>query len=129
MIALNALQAAVHTRLTSQLAGVPVYDAVPQGSAYPYVVIGEDTALAWDTKDTDGHEFTLTLHVWTQGKGRKAAKALMEQIYAALHHQPLSGVGLVVLRCEYAETMSDEDDTGTYYHGVMRFRALTQNTN
>ena len=116
-------------RLTAELSGTPVYDAVPQDSTYPYVVIGEDTALAWDTKDTDGHEFTITVHVWTRGKGRKAAKDLMEQVYDALHHQQLAGVGLVVLRCEYAETTPDEDDTGTYYHGVLRFRALTRSTN
>ena len=41
-----------------------VFDDVPEGTAYPYVVIGEETATNIGTKDKDMHEYTQTIHVW-----------------------------------------------------------------
>lgn len=130
-LALNPLQAALYARLTAQLA-VPVYDFVPQGSAFPYVVLGEDTAIPWDTKTADGQEFTCTLHVWAKGAGRKDLKTAMQAVYLALHEREVDvGLpGLLLLRCEYAGTLQDPaqpGDTDHYFHGVMRFRALTRN--
>jgi hypothetical protein len=129
-IPLNALQAALYTRLTSELT-IPVYDFTPQDSEFPYAVIGADTTIPLDTKTTDGHEFTSTIHLWTKGAGRKALKEQMQAVYDALHEQEIGFLsGTVLVRCEYTETMQDpssEGDTDHYYHGLLRFRALTQN--
>ena len=51
-----------------------VFDDVPEGTAYPYVVIGEETAIPMGAKDVDAHEHTLTIHVWSQYRGRKEIK-------------------------------------------------------
>ena len=48
-----------------------VFDDVPEGTAYPYVVIGEETATNIGTKDKDMHEYTPTLHVWSQYRGMR----------------------------------------------------------
>ena len=104
---------------------VSVYDAVPENVAFPYVAIGEDTAIDWSAKGMRGEESTLTIHVWSRYRGRKEAKLIMAAIKDALHEQALSvsGENLILLRWEYAETFLDQD--GLTMHGVCRVRALT----
>lgn len=134
----NALQAGIYTRLTgyssltTALGGSKVYDNVPQGTVAPYVVIGEDTSVDFDTKTGNGWEITLTLHCWDfLAKGRKSVKNLQSLIYDALHNQEsnvtVTGFSLIMLRCEYNESFQDTTIDGgadNYYHGVMRFRAI-----
>jgi|TARA_R100000455_G_C6255632_1_gene111542 hypothetical protein len=111
--------------LTDVSAGsVNVYDDVPEGAPYPYVVIGEETAINSGTKDKDAVEHTLTLHVWSRYRGRKEIKLLMEQVYTTLHDSDItvSGASLVNLRQEFQTTLMEND--GITRHGVIRFRAV-----
>ena len=132
----NALQAAIYTRLTSQLDPTPVYDHVPQNSSYPYVVIGADTLLDDSTKDSPRWNATLTVHAWDRPKaGRKSVKTIIGQIYDALNRQEgnvsLTGFSLISLLHEFDETYQESGVEGSndhYYHGVMRFRAIIRPT-
>ena len=101
-----------------------VFDDVPENTAYPYVVIGEETATNIDTKDKDAHEHTLTIHVWSQYRGRKEIKNIMSQIYTLLHNVAISvtGASLVQIRHEFARTLLEND--GITRHGIIRFRAV-----
>ena len=129
----NAVQKAIYQRLSAALS-VPVYDHIPQGAAFPYVVIGADTAIPWDTKSSAGQEYTLTVHCWDALKaGRKSVKAVMDAIHAALHRQealiPVEGASLTEIVQEYAESFQEtgyEGDSDHYYHGVQRFRAMVE---
>tara|TARA_B100000524_G_C23416646_1_gene286345 strand:- start:75 stop:485 length:411 start_codon:yes stop_codon:yes gene_type:complete len=126
------LQTAIYSTLTSgtltDISGTSitskVYDDVPEGTAYPYIVIGEETAIPTGAKDTDGHEHTLTFHVWSQYRGRKEIKQIMEQIYTILHNVAISitGATLVNIRHEFERTLLESD--GITRHGVIRFRAV-----
>ena len=113
--------------LTNTL-GAAVYDEVPEGSAYPYVNIGEETATAFDTKDLAGSQITINLHVWSQYKGSKEAKNIMDRVHTLLHDTSLSvtGFNLINLRFEFADILRDPD--GITRHGVMRFRAVMLGT-
>ena len=101
-----------------------VFDDVPENTAYPYVVIGEETATNIDTKDKDAHEHTLTIHVWSQYRGRKEIKNIMSSVYTLLHNASItvSGASLVNIRHEFENTLTEAD--GITRHGVMRFRAV-----
>jgi hypothetical protein len=127
-----ALQQGIFTKLSSgTLTDVDgtsitskVFDDVPEGTGYPYVVIGEETATNQGTKDKDANEHTLTMHVWSQYRGRKEIKNIMSQIYTSLHNSAinLSGATLVNIRHEFEQTLLESD--GLTRHGVMRFRAV-----
>ena len=128
-IAQFPLQEAVYSALsndntlTSTL-GVGVFDDVLEGSTYPFVELGNETAIDYSTKDVDGAEFTMTLHVWSQYAGAKETKQIMDRIYDLLHNSSLTvtGFNLINLRFEFSDIMRDPD--GKTRHGVMRFRAI-----
>lgn len=128
-----ALQQAVYSALTGDsalqgLLGNParVFDHVPQGSVFPYLVIGEVSATPFDTKTEAGLDQRLTIHTWSRYRGRKETKDIMAAVLAVLDGQSLavSGHTLVLLRFEFATTIVDDD--GLTRHGVQRFGALTQ---
>lgn len=107
---------------------IEVFDDVPEGTAYPYVSIGEDTAVDVSSKDNTIFEHTLTIHVWSQYRGRRDIKELMEQVHNALHNVTItvSGASLCNLRQEFQTTLLEND--GITRHGVMRFRAVVSDS-
>tara|TARA_R100000951_G_scaffold116555_1_gene128980 strand:- start:1498 stop:1905 length:408 start_codon:yes stop_codon:yes gene_type:complete len=125
-----SLQEAIYATLNNAtitgatVADVPVYDDVPEGTSAPYIAIGEDTAIDVAAKDKDAHEHTLTVHVWSEYRGRYEIKHIMEQVYQNLHNAAItiSGASLVNLRNEFVTTLQEAD--GITRHGVMRFRAV-----
>lgn len=118
------LQVAILATLRPALAPVAVLDDVPQGQAFPYVVIGEDVTTPGPLIDIDSEEIDATIHVWSRYAGKMEAKQLMGAIKAALHDQPLAvdGQTLVMLRFAFETLFLDPD--GVTRHGVLRFRAL-----
>lgn len=107
-----------------------VYDAVPQADdsgddeLFPYVTVGDDTALDWDTDTSNGKEATITIHTWSRYRGRKEVKQIQGLIYDALHLAPITvtGYNVVEIWSEYSETLVDPD--GLTRHGVQRFRLI-----
>jgi hypothetical protein len=107
-----------------------IYDAVPQpkdaGSdiPFPYVVIGDDTLIDWDTDTSVGKEATITIHSWSRYRGRIEVKNIQGAIYDALHLSQLNVDGYDTVLCfsEYSESILDPD--GLTRHGVQRFRLI-----
>lgn len=125
----NAAQQIVFDRLTGQLgAGVSLFDTPPflpeaaPDTSFPYVVIGNDTLVAWDTDDATGVEVTVTLHFWSRAAGFSQVKTIMDAAYSRLHRANLTKSGYNIVDClfEFGQTMSDPD--GVTKHGVQRYR-------
>jgi hypothetical protein len=127
---LNVLQVGIFNRLKSQITTIPIYDFVPQSVAAPYVVIGDDTAIDFDTKTDKGVECTLTIHAWDYAKnGRKSVKDILSSVYTALHNQEnsvtLTQYNLLMLRVEFQESFQENiNNSDRFYHGVIRLRAI-----
>ena len=124
-----ALQSTIYSTLNNDntltnTLGAGVYDEVLENATYPFVSLGEETAVDYSTKDLDGGEFTINIHVWSQYKGAKQAKEIMDRIHDLLHDSSLSvsGFNLANLRFEFSDILRDPD--GITRHGVMRFRAI-----
>jgi len=127
-----ALQSSIYTALnvsaiTSTLS-CGVYDEVIDGNSYPFITMGEETAIDYSTKNLVGAETTINIHIWSRYKGSKQTKEIMDKVHDLLHDISLSvtGVNLINLRFEYSDIMRDPD--GITRHGVMRFRAITLGT-
>jgi hypothetical protein len=127
-----ALQSAIYSALdvsaiTSTLS-CGVYDEVVEGNSYPFITLGEETAIDYSTNNLVGAETTINVHIWSRYKGSKETKEIMDKIHELLHDVSLTvtGVNLINLRFEYSDIMRDPD--GITRHGVMRFRAITLGT-
>ena len=124
-----ALQTTVYSTLSNDntltnTLGAGVFDEVVENASYPFVALGEETAIDYSTKDLDGGEFTINIHVWSQYKGSKQTKEIMDRIHDLLHDSSLSvsGFNLINLRFEFSDILRDPD--GVTRHGVIRFRAI-----
>lgn len=123
------LQSTIYTTLNNDsnltnTLGASIFDEVPEGSSTPYVTIGEDTAVDYSTDTADGADITVNIDVWSEYKGSKECKQIMDRIHDLLHDSSLSitGFNLVNLRFEFSDILRDPD--GVTRHGVMRFRAI-----
>jgi hypothetical protein len=124
-----ALQSSVYSTLSndntlSSTYGASVFDDVPEDTSYPYITLGEDNITEFGTKDLDGTTNTLTIHIWSEYKGSKETKQIMDRVHDLLHDSSLSvsGFNLINMRFEFSDIMRDPD--GITRHGVMRFRAV-----
>ena len=75
-----------------------------------------------------GSEVTINMDVWSQYKGSKEVKNLMDRIHTLLHDSSLSVTGhnLINMRLEFIDVLRDPD--GITRHGIMRFRAVLLGT-
>lgn len=61
-----------------------IYDYVPEDKPLPYIVIGDDKAIPWNTKTSKGKEITTTIHVWSDTRGNLQVKKLLGLIEKTL---------------------------------------------
>lgn len=122
----TAVFAALNGNTTLRALVSGVYDSVAQGVVFPYVAIGDGTAVPFDTCTTLGDDATIDVHVWSRYRGRAECKAIQEAVYNVLHWQTMAGLaGLVSIEQEMAQDFLDPD--GLTRHGVQRFRILIEN--
>ena len=132
----NAIQVAIYQTLSSDstlsAAVTGVYDTAPQaldaGAAanFPYVPIGEDTHVEWDTDTELGADVTVTIHVWSRDRGRKETKTIQGLIYGLLHRASLSISGYNLVGVDWLQSDSFLDTDGLTRHGVQTFRITVE---
>ena len=101
-----------------------VYDFVPEGTAFPYVKIGEQTMVDNGTKNKQGTDFTIEVHTFSRYRGSVEIKNIMSVVYDILHESSLSvsGADLINMRFEFSDIIKENDGITT--HGVQRFRVF-----
>ncbi len=100
-----------------------VYDAVPQKTVLPYIVIGDGQCRGLAADAVNLSELALEIDVWSEATGRKTVLTILNRLFALLHlgTLTLSGYQLVALRCEQADALVAEE--ATRVHGTMLIRA------
>lgn len=112
--------------------GSAVYDHVPQAvdsgdsARFPYVVVGDDTAVEWDTDTELGADSTVTIHSYSTYRGLKQTKEIQGAIYDALHRAALAVTGYDTVDCLWEMSQSFLEPDGLVRHGVQRFRVVVQ---
>lgn len=119
---LATVQTSVYGLLAAAPATYPVYDAVPQGVAKPYIVIGEFDAAPDDELATATTDGSLTLHTWSTTAGKSQTHAMLQFIRARLDNIAVSGTW--AFSEDFTEIMEDAASTASarIYHGVSRYR-------
>jgi hypothetical protein len=114
------------TALVAAMGGARICDLAPANVAFPYIAFGRTSVYDWSTGTESGTEQLFTLHIWSKTKGKKETLDIMELARARLADAslPLDGRHLASLRLEFAEARHDDDLS--LHHGLLRFRAVTQ---
>jgi hypothetical protein len=130
---LFAVQEAVYRALTSSapmqtLAGNParLYDVVPPAALFPYITLGDVLIKQFDTKDQNGFEQLLVLHVWSRYRGRKELKQIIQTIYDVLHNATLTVSGANYVSCQFQSASTAQENDGLTLHGILRYRIVVQ---
>lgn len=126
------LQKAAYETLTADsgvialLGGTYIYDDVPQSAEFPFVVLDQMRINDWSTGTERGSEHILMLHIWSRYKGKQEAYEIADAIRSLLDDAELTldDNRLINLTHQYSDLKRDTD--GETYHGVMRFRAVTE---
>ena len=123
-----AVQTAVFTKLDNdaplKAAVTGVFDDVKQGTAFPYVVIGEDNHASVDTDDVLGNQVAIVIHTWSRSGGRKETKIIQGLIYDALHRASLIYAGFDFISITQINSESFLDADGHTRHGIQTFNLL-----
>ena len=101
-----------------------VFDNVPEGTAYPYVSIGDDVLSDWGSHTFDGASCDVSVHSWARELGRKSVKDIMARVYTLLHNVDLSVSGFSTVACRMENEQTFLDPDGETYHGVQRFKII-----
>lgn len=121
-----ALQAALYQRLSSELT-TPVYDAVPMGTAYPYITI--DNEQSTNTSPVSGRKRAkrfIYLSVWSGYKGQAEVKRINSEIEVALDERPLMLATGRAVSVRVERMSSNRDADGVTYQGSITLRIITQ---
>lgn len=123
MIDLWPIQQAIYTALAAVPATYPVHDAVPQGAAYPYLVIGEVSSQPDEEIAVASADASFVIHAWSRSAGKKQAHAMLEFVRDRLDGQDL-GAGAWACTEDFADVLEDPSSTAAnrLYHGIARYR-------
>ncbi len=103
-----------------------IVDHVPQGSDFPYVVLGDMSSRPLETQDTGGNDIVATFYVYSQGKGFKETKDIMAALDAALHNQSFSIPNQTLILCQRLDSAVGLESDGITRRAVMRYRIITE---
>lgn len=129
-----AVQAAVYTALCAHapLTGLlaaganSVFDHVPQGSAFPYIVLGDMKASPLETQGDGGYDIIIDVLCYSKGAGMKEAKAVMAAVFDALHEQEPAAAGQTTVLCRLLDAETALMPDGETRRGLQRFRIVTE---
>lgn len=125
----GAVHAALYTRLnvSSVTSLAPVYDEAPEGTAYPYVLVGDVVEGPFNRMGGKvGKDLTLMIHVWTDKRGYNVLHALMDAIDDLLDNFSLVVTGYTtdLLNFENGQLLRE----GLLRHAIMRYRLMVTET-
>jgi hypothetical protein len=125
------LQKAMYRALTADEALMAmlhggVFTYVPQGTKFPYVVLGEASAKDYSTSTSLAEEIIATLMVFSRERGNKEVLDCLSCIRDVLHgaHLPLQGCVLVNLR--FASVVVTRMRETMTWQGNIAFRAVVE---
>ncbi|MEI9887042.1 MAG: DUF3168 domain-containing protein [Rhizomicrobium sp.] len=126
-----ALQQAIFATLAASsevhdAVGTRLFDAVPRGAAFPYIVIGDDREGDWSTATEPGTSHALTIHIWSRAAGRKETRLAAEAVIGALNGAELTLDGQTLIDLRYLESESIRESDGETVHAQLRFKALLE---
>jgi hypothetical protein len=106
--------------------GDRVYDAVPRGAAFPYLVVGEGAESDASAAGGTGREHTLEIHAWSRAGGCREIKLAAAAVCDALDGILLELDGHTLVDLAFVSADYARESDGETYRATLRFRAVTE---
>lgn len=126
MTKLYEVQQAIYERLINdeelneKITGI--FDAVPDESPFPYIVLGRIYSEPSDTKTSKGWRVEQILDVWSASKGKKETISIIESIKNALEEElSIDGVFVISQQLRNIEILEEVVDL---FHGTVTYEIL-----
>jgi len=127
-----AIKKAVYELFTGDAALMALVKAVGDwpvpGVEYPYITYRQGARMGWRSKDTDGREVDLMIHIWTEHRGFHEADTIQDRVFDLLINNILqldvaSGYYAVATALAYDESreLIEEDAGKSLRHVAMPF--------
>lgn len=127
---LGPLQSALYARLSGDatLATMVtgIFDGTPEGTAYPYVDLGEAIETPRNALSEFGAESVVVLHVWSRQRGYNEGLEIANRLRQLLDHQPLTIADQHVVSVQHEQTQTLRDPDPKIRHIPVRFRVTTE---
>lgn len=105
--------------LDSLVGNNKIFDNVPQGTSYPYVKIGLENTRDVGTKTKDGKVYNVDIEVWSQYRGQKEIKEIMERVYNLFNNVTISVSGASSVMSFVVNTTTVVEVDGITRHGIV----------
>ena len=119
------LQSAIYSLLNndstldSLVGNNKIFDNVPDDTSYPYIQIGLETVSNIGTKTVDGNVYNVDIDVWSQYRGQKEIKEIMERIYVLCHDITISVSGADSVMSYVTNVTTLREPDGITRHGIV----------
>lgn len=125
-IPMTALQTGLFSLLSAGQT-TPVYDDVPEDSAFPYITIGAFTCKRVPDKTSDIWDASIQLHIWSNHNGKAEINAVADDIATVITSVAIEAQGFAVISqdVDFFEAFPEEEFG---YHGVLTIVVTIQNT-
>jgi hypothetical protein len=112
--------------LSALLGGAGLLEQASDKAAFPHVTYSRTSSFDLETGADNDNDQLVTLHIWSKAQGEAETRLIMDSLKARLDGAAFSigSRGQTRLSLEFAEARYDEDLA--VHHGLLRFRALTQ---
>lgn len=126
-----ALQQAVFAALCTNdavrdIAGERIFDAVPRGAAFPYIVVGEGAEADASTATETASEHTLEIRIWSRAAGHRQVKLAADAVREALDGAALDLLGHALIDLRFLSADFARESDGETFRATLRFRAMTE---
>ena len=126
-IPLAMFQATMYGLLTSHGQEVPVYDAVPAGTAAPYITFGGFTCKQSGSKTGSAWDISQQIHIWSEYQGKTEVNLIADDISSLLTSYKLNmenaHFNVLSQDVDFFEAF-EEEECG--FHGVVTIVARVQ---
>lgn len=119
------LQSAIYSTLSgdstldSLVGDNKIFDNIPQDTSYPYVQIGLETTRDVGLKTLDGVVYNVDIEVWSQYRGQKEIKEIMERLYNLFNNTTISVSGASSIMSYVINTTTLLEADGITRHGIV----------
>lgn len=109
-------------------APVPVYEAVPDKSTYPYVEIGDYQQIRDDIINAEKNHSIVRVYLWSTYRGYSQVLDVMSRIKERIHNQSYSVTGVFLSSVVVQDMQIHKDADNITYNGVLSVHVWWEKT-